>query len=67
MDLVVLTRVYVPARAARISCSVQRFVKVLGRADASDAKAASAAGMVLRSIVRGVGVLRFEAPCFDAI
>jgi hypothetical protein len=51
---VVFTRLYVPARALRICCSVQpfwTFVRLLGRADASAAKANSFIGMLLRSIV----------------
>jgi hypothetical protein len=44
----------VPARALRICCSVQpfwTFVRLLGRADASAAKANSFIGMLLRNIV----------------
>jgi hypothetical protein len=52
--LVVLTRLYVPASAFRIWCSVLRFskpVSLWGRADASDAQAISFAGMLLNSIM----------------
>jgi hypothetical protein len=52
--LVVLTKLYVPASAFNIWCSVQRFskpVSLWGRADASDAQAIILAAMLLKSIV----------------
>jgi hypothetical protein len=52
--LVVLTRVYVPARALRMSCSEERFwvfEMLFGRAVASDAQAMSDAEMELSNML----------------
>lgn len=55
--LVVFTRLYVPARALRISCSVQRFStgeEVCGRAVTRVAQARSFAGRLVKCMVYGV-------------
>lgn len=58
--LVVLTRLYVPARAAKISAFVQLFEalgSLRGRAVARDAQKRSWVGMFLICILSGDGVI----------